>query len=211
MVISQNSLRWAGLTGLWILVGLSGLLLCVQILLVPLSPRGTWHLPRIYKVTIKDFATDPQSPYATILIAGGEAKQAFSPAEKPEAGTSPEEQLKAELNPAEEEEAEAEPSISLEKAEGKGLTLGEAIWVMDNYHRTPFRPAQFRLTATRLLLEFPEPLLVLALLLILKLRRSQRIHTQREQEAPRERTVLKDDFHSRAQRFANPEDPGPGR
>ena len=212
MLIPRTSLRWALLTCLWILVGLSGLLLCVQILMVPLSPRGSWHLPRIYRVTIKDFDTDPQSPYATILIAGGEDakptpgdKETDAPAE---AEPSADAQLKAELNNDPDDE-EAGPSIALEKSERRGLSLGEVIWVMDNYHRTPFRPPQFRLSAVRLLLEFPEPVVVLALLLILGLRKRQARRIQREVESPRERTVLKDDFHARAERFADPKEPQP--
>ena len=211
------------MTELWILVGLSGLLICIQILLIPLSPPGSWHWPRIYKVTITGFDAAPQSAFATILIAGTEDKDPAPAGQKEEAGknaestraTGPEaekerltSQLKAELSDDQAEADEApERTLALQKSERVGLNMGDVIWVMDNYHPTPSRPTQFRLTAGRLLLEFPEPILILALLLILRLRKTRAAASRKEQQEPRERTVLRDDFHTRAQRFAEPKRP----
>ncbi len=100
----------------------------------------------------------------------------------------------------------AERSLSMLKAERAGLSVGDEIWILDNYYVTATRPAQFRLTPLRLLLEYPEPLLLLALLAIWRLRRAQ---VREVQEDPaRKRTVLRDDFHERAQRFKEPQAPG---
>jgi len=99
-----------------------------------------------------------------------------------------------------------ERSLSMLKAELKDLHLEDEIWILDNYYATATRPAQFRLTPLRLLLEYPEPLLVLALWGIWRIRRSQARDAKEDPNRPR--TVLRDDFHARAERFAQPQDPG---
>ncbi len=101
-----------------------------------------------------------------------------------------------------------ERSLSMLKAERTELTVGEEIWILDNYYVTTTRPAQFRLTPWRLLLEYPEPLLLLALFGIWRLRRA--LARDAQEDPARPRTVLRDDFHARAQRFAKPREPGPG-
>lgn len=108
------------------------------------------------------------------------------------------------------EEGGEERSLSMLKAERAGLRIGDEIWILDNYYVTATRPAQFRLTPWRLLLEYPEPLLILALLGIWRLRRAQARAKVREarEDLARPRTILRDDFHARAQRFAEPRDPG---
>jgi len=99
-----------------------------------------------------------------------------------------------------------ERSLSMLKAELKGLSIDDEIWILDNYYATATRPAQFRLTPTRLILEYPEPLLILALWGIWRIRRAQA--KAAKVDPNRKRTVLRDDFHTRAQRFAAPKDEG---
>ena len=96
------------------------------------------------------------------------------------------------------------------KGERARLKAGDEIWILDNYYVTPTRPAQFRLTPWRILLEYPEPLALLALLGIRRLRRAQARARIREaqEDAARPRTLLLDDFHARAERFKAPKDPG---
>lgn len=98
-----------------------------------------------------------------------------------------------------------ERSLSMLKTERAELSLEDEIWILDNYYVTATRPAQFRLTPTRLILEYPEPLLILALICIWRLRRG--LARDAKEDPARPRTVLRDDFHSRAQRFAVPQDP----
>jgi hypothetical protein len=103
------------------------------------------------------------------------------------------------------EEGEAR-SLNLLKEECTELQLEEELWILDHYFHSATRPAQSPLTLWRLVLDFPEPLLLLALWGIWRLRRSQ---AKEAQEAPtRERIVLRDDFHTRAERFAKPKGPG---
>lgn len=91
-------------------------------------------------------------------------------------------------------------SLVMLKKEAFPLKEGEEIWILDNYYVTPTRPAHFRLTPVRLLLEFPEPLLLLSLFGIWRLRRS--LARAARPDPTIKRTVLVDDFHKRAQRFA---------
>jgi len=98
------------------------------------------------------------------------------------------------------DEAEEGESISLLKKEREGLRVGDQVWVLDNYYHTRLRPPQFRLTPQRLLLEYPEPLLILALWAILRLRRAQARTLAQENDPNRPRTVIRDDFHTRAGR-----------
>lgn len=102
---------------------------------------------------------------------------------------------------------EAERTISLRKEERAALSLDDEVWILDNYFVSRMRPPQFLLTPQRLLLEFPEPLLLLALLGIWRVRKAQAKAKAREQAPDRTRTVIRDDFHTRAQRFAAPKDP----
>lgn len=98
-----------------------------------------------------------------------------------------------------------ERNLSMLKVELRELRPDDEIWILDNYYATATRPAQFRLTPTRLILEYPLPLLLLALWGIRRLRRAQALEAQPDPNRPR--TVLRDDFHTRAQRFAAPKDP----
>ncbi len=104
----------------------------------------------------------------------------------------------------------AKRSLNMLKTERVQLRVGDEIWILDNYYMTGTRPGQFRLTPWRLLLEYPEPLLILALLAIWRLRRAQAEARAREaqEDLTRPRTVLVDDFHARAERFKVPQDPG---
>jgi len=99
-----------------------------------------------------------------------------------------------------------ERSLSMLKAEMRELQIDDEIWILDNYYATATRPAQFRLTPIRLILEYPEPLLLLALWGIWRLRRAQA--KEAKEDPDRKRTVLRDDFHTRAQRFAATKDAG---
>lgn len=105
------------------------------------------------------------------------------------------------MDPVKVRQGEQERWFMMLKAEAAELEPDETIWVLNNIHPTPMRPAQFRLTLRRLLLEYPEPLLILALWGIRRLRRAQ---VKAEAEAqPKVRRVITDDFHARAQRFAS--------
>ena len=99
-----------------------------------------------------------------------------------------------------------ERNLIMLKGEAAKLQADEEIWVLDNYYVTTTRPAQFRLTPLRLLLEYPEPLLILALLGIWRLRKA--LAKAAIPDPHRKRTVLVDDFHARAQRFAQKGDSG---
>lgn len=101
-------------------------------------------------------------------------------------------------------------SLTMLKTERAQLKTGDELWILDNYYVTPTRPAQFRLTPGRILLEYPEPLMILALFGIRRLRRAQARERLREaqEDAARPRTLLRDDFHARAERFKTPQDPG---
>lgn len=200
MRIPRTAIHWTLLLWAWMVVGLVGLLMTVQLLLMLYGPAGTWHWPRIYRVTIRAIDTDPQSAFTTVTID----------APSPKAG--PQEPPKAQEGKPGEEEQEAEEealTIALPKTDRPGLTVGAELWVQDNYYRSPLRAPQFLLTPQRLLLEFPEPLLVLALLLIGYVRWTQARLDREERTTPKVRTVLRDDFHEKAQRFAAPKEPEP--
>jgi len=91
-------------------------------------------------------------------------------------------------------------NLTMLKGESVKLQADGEIWILENYYATTTRPAQFRLTPLRLLLEYPEPLLLLALWGIWRLRKS--LAKAAVEDPNRKRTVLVDDFHTRAQRFA---------
>jgi hypothetical protein len=206
MRISRGALNWTLLLWAWLVVGLVGFLMTVQVLLLIYGPKGSWHWPRVYQVTVKAFDTDAQSPYTTVTIEGepGEARAKGTP----KVEESREDKAQVEEGEDKAEEEDDAPTISLLKADHRGVPVGARLWVLDNYYRSPLRAAQFRITPQRLLLEFPEPLLVLALLLIVRIRRVQAKAIKDEEEAPRERRLVTDDFHARAERFAAPKDPG---
>ncbi len=196
MVIPRSVSNGVLLATAWLAVGLIAFLMTVQLLMILYGPPGTWHWPRVYQVTVKAVDGDAQSAFLSGTIEGGATPPPAAQAKAKEA---------KELNPTTEEaEEEPEPSILLGKADRQGLQIGNSIWVMDNYYRSSLRPPQFRLGLTRLLVEFPEPALLLALLLIYRLRKAQARSVQAEQEAPTVRRLLKDDFHTRAERFAEP-------
>lgn len=96
-----------------------------------------------------------------------------------------------------------EVDLKFSQQEALGLAAGDELWVLNNYFVGGARPDHFRLTPIRVLLEYPEPLALLALGGILLLRRGQRKEEQKAQEPPPGgRKVWKDDFHARAERFA---------
>ena len=221
MRTTRTTLNWVLLTWLWTVVGLIAFLMCVQFLMLLYAPKGTWHLPRIYKVTVRDFTSDPQEAYATIVTGknvkpapedafgadskGGAAKEeteSEGDKDAPKAQARP--KVSAKDLEQEDEEEFQDRTIALQKSERKGLNIGDELWVLDNYHRSPLRAPQFRLTPTRLLIEFPEPLLVLALLAIFRIRKTQAKAEKALEATPRERVVLRDDFHERANRFHDP-------
>jgi len=101
---------------------------------------------------------------------------------------------------------EEERTLCMLKKEAAELRADEEVWVLNNYYATPLRPAQFRLTPLRLLVEYPEPLLILALLGIWRVRRAQARAAKIVSNQPRK--PLQDDFHMRAQRFGAPKPPG---
>ncbi|BDU77430.1 hypothetical protein [Mesoterricola sediminis] len=97
-------------------------------------------------------------------------------------------------------------TISLPRREALELHRHDTFWVLDNFYATGIRPAQFRLTPGRLLAEYPEVLLLLALALILRIRRSRWGLPPEPAAVPEgERKVYRDTFHTRAQRHAAPE------
>jgi hypothetical protein len=230
--MARTTLNWALMTWLWILVGLIGFLMCVQLLMLVYAPKGTWHVPRMYKVTVREFDSDPQAAYPAIII-GKNVKpvpdDVFSAEDKGAKGSKDAEDQEDGKGQAEDkdpapsghgkvsakdleqddEEEFQDRSIALMKSERKGLNVGDTFWVLDNYYRSSLRPPQFRLTPMRLLIEFPEPLLVLALLCLYVLRKAQAKAVKAEEEVPRERVVLRDDFHARADRFSEPKDDDP--
>lgn len=111
------------------------------------------------------------------------------------------------MDPVKVRQGEHERWFMMLKAEAAELEPDETVWVLNNIHPTPMRPAQFRLTPQRLVLEYPEPLLILALWGIRRLRRAQ---ARADLEAqPKVRRVITDDFHARAQRFAKEGKEGP--
>lgn len=87
------------------------------------------------------------------------------------------------------------------KGEAAELQRGDEVWVLDNFFLTPLRPEVYRLSALRLLLEFPHPVLALALLALRALRRRP---APPEPEPATPRRVLVDDFAARAQARREP-------
>ena len=89
--------------------------------------------------------------------------------------------------------------------EAAELEPDDEVWVLSNYRSHGIRPGHFLLTPGRLVLEYPEPWILLAFWGISRLRKRQLRLAQEAQ--PKERKVWRDDFHQRSERFAK----GPGR
>jgi hypothetical protein len=98
-----------------------------------------------------------------------------------------------------------ELNLRMLKAEARALHPRDEVWILDNYWAGGLRPDQFRLTPQRLLLEYPQPALLLSLWAIWRIRKAMAREEQRRTEGPR--TVWRDEYHLRAERFAQPEKP----
>lgn len=96
-----------------------------------------------------------------------------------------------------------ERTLSMPKEECLKMEPEEEVWILENYFQDGARPNQFLLTPARLLTEFPEPLIVLALLAILRLRRSLAKAAQEIPDQPR--AVWHDEFYLKAGRFSGAE------
>jgi hypothetical protein len=100
-------------------------------------------------------------------------------------------------------QGEKERDLEMLKEEQAGLHPDDEIWILDNYYYTSLRPAQFRLTPLRIALEYPQPLMLLALLGIRWILRSRfGIPPEPVRDPDKPRTQLKDEFHLRAKRFS---------
>lgn len=97
------------------------------------------------------------------------------------------------------------PHYVFAKEEAAELEADDDVWVLHNYRIHGNRPGHFRLTPLRLLLEYPEPWMLLAGWGIWILRRWQR--RAAKAALPLERKVWRDDFHQRSERFAPPRKP----
>lgn len=91
-------------------------------------------------------------------------------------------------------------ALRFDKGEAARLRVDDEVWVLDNYFAGGVRPDQFLLTPWRLLMEYPEPLVALALFLAWRLRKAQVKLDAIVPDIPRK--VWKDDFHERSKRFA---------
>jgi hypothetical protein len=108
-------------------------------------------------------------------------------------------------------QGEKERDLEMLKEEQAALRPDDEIWILDNYYFTSLRPAQFRLTPLRLALEYPQPLILLAIFGIRWILRSGFGKPPEPAVDPgKPRAQLKDEFYLRAQRFAEgpPADPG---
>jgi len=101
------------------------------------------------------------------------------------------------------QEGDQERSLRMLKAECREIRAEDEIWILNNYWAGGLRPDQFRLSPQRLLMEYPEPLLLLAFWGIWRVRKAQARERQKELERPR--TVWRDEFYRRAERFARDE------
>lgn len=81
------------------------------------------------------------------------------------------------------------------------LRQGDTFLILDNYFVTPGRPAQYRLSPMRLILEYPEPLFFLCLFFLWRMyRRRLGMAEDAAEAAPMgPMQLLKDDFHQRAE------------
>lgn len=94
--------------------------------------------------------------------------------------------------------------LVLAKEECLKLEAEQELWVLENYFAGGARPNQFLLTPQRLLMEYPEPLILLALLAIQLLRRAQLKATKAIPYQPR--TVWRDEFYEKTARFSGTEE-----
>jgi hypothetical protein len=93
--------------------------------------------------------------------------------------------------------------LSMSKSEAAELKADDEVWILDAWYADGLRPAQFRLTPLRVLLEYPILLLLPAALGLWWVRRA-RARAEAEPPPP-VRRVFTDDFHLRAERFAKRE------
>ena len=100
---------------------------------------------------------------------------------------------------------DAERVLNLLKVEAAALRPEDEVWILDAWYADGLRPTQFRLTALRMLLEYPVILLLPAILGLWRVRRAKQVADAAP--PPPVRRVFTDDFHLRAQRFAKPEEP----
>jgi len=103
------------------------------------------------------------------------------------------------------QQGDDERSLRMLKTEARELHPQDQVWIIDNYWAGGLRPDHFRLTPQRLLLEFPEPILLLAILGIWRTRRAQAKEAKRQPIGPRK--VWRDEYYLRADRFAKEEKP----
>ena len=97
-------------------------------------------------------------------------------------------------------------TLVLIKEECLKVEAEEEVWILDNYYAKGARPDQFLLTPQRLLMEYPEPLILLALWGIRRLRRAQSKAAKEVSTQPR--AVWRDEFHLKAGRFSDTEESG---
>jgi hypothetical protein len=166
--------RWGAVIGLVAFAGFGVFLMLVQIMLVLLSPAGSWHRPGWSRVEITLLDKDEEGRLNG--KAWGKVDGEFK-------------------------------ALRFDKGEAAKLRVDDEVWVLDNYFAGGVRPDQFILTPWRLVLEYPAPLVALALLLAWRLRRTQARLDAIVPDIPRK--VWKDDFHERSRRFAErkPEEP----
>ena len=100
-------------------------------------------------------------------------------------------------------EGTQERVLRLPKAEAADLHADDEVWILDAWYADGLRPTQFRLTAQRVLLEYPALLLLPAAWALWRVRRA-RVKAEAAPLPPVRRTFT-DDFHLRAQRFSKPE------
>lgn len=90
-------------------------------------------------------------------------------------------------------------TLRLAKEEAASLAVEDEVWILESYYAGGPRPDQFLLTPLRLLAEYPEPLLLLALWAARRLHHRQQRAEKEVPDIPRK--VWKDEFHQRAARF----------
>jgi hypothetical protein len=99
-------------------------------------------------------------------------------------------------------EDEDEKVLRMLKAEAAELKEFDEVWILDAWYSDGLRPTQYRLTPQRLLLEYPVLLLLPAAWALWRLRQARQ--QAQAQPPPPVRRTFTDDFHLRAQRFAQP-------
>jgi hypothetical protein len=103
-------------------------------------------------------------------------------------------------------EGVGERAFRMAVAEAAELEVDQEAWILHNYFADGLRPSAFRLGPLRLLLEYPLLVAGPALWGIRRLRRAQARALQAARDAAPAPRVWKDEFHLKAQRFANPGD-----